>query len=262
MFSLEDLLMEASCAEGAQMAQLSTASGDLNRKKVNKLIPVVNSALDEIFKRFVVRNEYVRILTQAGVRDYEIDPKHTAVNSNDPFILDDDFENKVIAITSLADLYGRTIPLNQSGKRDVQQVHKISNVTYGSNSIDIVQRKFSLTKYNVLRVPHGLEPTELIVGVRTAHKRIDLIPDNELETYDLSSISIDLPVSYRTAIIMYMFYRLMNAKGASSIGRSMYHEGDGYYGKFLKECDALQQSDSEVAEQIDYANCFERTGFV
>lgn len=261
MFTLEDLLSEASCAEGAQMAQLTTPDGVLDKKKVNKLIPIVNSALDEIYKRFVVRNTYIRVLTLKGVRDYTISPEFTSINSNDPYILDDDFDVPVVAITSIADTCGRNIPLNKSSKQDVIQAHDISNVRYGVSNVDLVHRKFSTPKYNVLRVPQDLEPTELILGVRVAHKRIELFDPSELPNADLSSIEIDLPVTYRTAMIYYLFARIMNAKGASSIGRSMYHEGDGYYGKFLKECDSLKQSDSEVNEQIDYANCFKRTGF-
>lgn len=262
MFTVEELLQEAASAEGAQMVQLVNKDGKLNRHKLNNLIPIINSALDEIYTRFVVSNIYITLLTQAGVRDYEIDPKHVVGVSNDPYIQDEEFVSPVLSITSLADKWGRSIPLNQASKKDAKQVHNISNVTYGSNNIDLIHRKFYTPKYNVLRVPQDLEPSELVLGVKVTHKRIPLIPDDELETFDLTSLDIDLPLSYRSAIIFYIFYRLMNAKGASSIGRSMYHEGDGYYGKFLKACDALKHSDSEVGEQIDYATCYERTGFI
>lgn len=261
MFTVQDLILEAVAAEGSQLANIVRKDGTYNPSKINSIIPVINSALDEVYARFVIANTYVTLETREGVKDYVLSADNSIGVNSDGYILDEDFNSPVIAITSLQDEFNRTLDLNSKTKRDPGNPTHIP-ITVGRGPLDIVYRKFSTPKYNVLRVPSNLGTTRLIVGLRVSHPHFSLVPDSELETFDLSQYEVDLPVTYRTAMIYYMFSRLLNARGASTIGRNIFHEGDSYLDKFYRECDAIRSSDSEVNEQIDYANNYQRTGFV
>lgn len=265
MINVEEIFSEIAVAEGAQYSPVVTPDGALDRTKLNSLITVLNAGLDDIFKRFVVRNHTIIVETREGKRDYLLDPEFNLSINPDGYIDDIDegyaFDSPVIAITGLRSEYGVELRLNQRDRLQMDReaapkgLYSYGNMNYGNYN-------FLTPKYNLLRCPNNLGLVRLYVDIRTSHPRIPFIPDDQLTTFDLSTLTIDLPYTYRTAIVYYMMSRLFNSKGALTIGRSMFHEGNNYYDKFIRECDSLRASDSEVTEQIDSVNGFIQKGFI
>lgn len=265
MITVEEIFKELVVGEASQYAQVVTPAGQLDTKKLNNLITILNAGLDEIFKRFVVRNTTLIVQTREGKRDYLLDPSfNLSVNSDgyiDDLVEGFEFDAPLIAITGLRSEYGVELRLNQKD-RSLAQREAAPKGLYSYGNMNRGNYNFLIPKYNVLRCPNGLGSCRLMVDVRCTHARIPFIPDDQLSTFDLTTLSVDLPYTYKTALVYYMVSRLFNSKGALTVGRTMFHEGNNYYDKFLRECDSLKQSDSEVTEQVDSTNGFIQKGFI
>lgn len=265
MIGVDEVFDEIVVAEGAQYAQIVTPDGALNRTKLNSLITMLNAGLDDIFKRFMVCNTTIIVRTREAQRDYLLDPEFNMSVNSDGYIDDTQegysFDAPVIAITGLRTERGVELRLNQRDRMLVEReappagLQPVGSAYKGNYN-------FLTPKYNLLRCPQSLGASTLYVDLRTGHKRIPFIPDNELDTFDLSTLVIDLPYTYRTALVYYMMSRLFNSKGALTVGRTMFHEGNNYYDKFIRECDSLRVSDSEVTEQVDSINGIIQKGFI
>ena len=265
MIGVDELLDEIVVAEGAQYAQIITPDGELNRTKLNGLLAILNAGLDDIFKRFMVCNTTIIVNTREGQRDYLLDPEFNLSGNPDGYIDDTQegfsFNAPVIAITGLRTERGVELRLNQRDRMLVER----EATPIGLNPVGSAYKgnyNFLTPKYNLLRCPNSLGASTLYVDLRTGHKRIPFIPDDQLDSYDLSTLTVDLPYTYRTAIVYYMMSRLLNAKGALTVGRTLFHEGNNYYDKFIRECDSLRVSDSEVTEQIDSVQGIIQKGFI
>lgn len=265
MIGVDEVFDEIVVAEGAQYAQIVTPDGELNRTKLNSLITMLNAGLDDIFKRFMVCNTTIIVRTRENQRDYLLDPEFNLSVNSDGYIDDTQegysFDAPVIAITGLRTERGVELRLNQRDRMLVEReappagLHPVGSAYKGNYN-------FLTPKYNLLRCPQSLGASTLYVDLRTGHKRIPFIPDTELDTFDLSTLVIDLPYTYRTALVYYMMSRLFNSKGALTVGRTMFHEGNNYYDKFIRECDSLRVTDSEVTEQVDSINGIMQKGFI
>lgn len=264
MILLSDFLNELCDGEGSQTASVVTNStGKLNPAKVNGIINILNSALNDIFTRFVVSKTEVILKTTRDVRDYKIDPENIYHPDTNPdgFILTD-APFRVHAITDVRTLEGKPLNLNQKDKLINDYVKYQYELNDGYIDLRNITNSFYTLSYNTLRVPAKLDNSEIIVTLRAGHPRIENIPDAEIETFDYDSVFIDLPENYRTALIYYTISRLMNAKGAQNLGQSMFHEGDNYYRKYLQECELLKSSDTEVSEVPDFKNHIKNYGFI
>lgn len=253
MILLSDVINELVSGEAGQIASVVTkSSGQFNRNKTNDILVIVNAALKEIYKRFIVANDMVQITTQEGVRDYLIDIKNKVGINPDGFIASN-FNKEVIAILGVHDMAGNALKFNRMTDVELNELTPtVDTPLYGV---------FSLSQYNKLRTPPLLAGTQLQLRIRAGHVLFPMVPAENLLTFDLNSVEMDLPYTYQTAIVYYMLSRLMNSKGAENLGRSPFHEGNNYYEKFLRECESLRQSDSEVVKQIDYSQNYQRTGF-
>lgn len=265
MILLSDYLNELCDGEGSQAAAVVTAStGKINPKKVNGIINILNAALTHLFTNFVLEKTEVVIRTKRDTFSYKIDPANIFHPDTNPdgFIMPTD-PFRVLAITDVRTYNeGIALPLNQQNK--LRKDHAGYQFEHSDGYVPARYCNHSLhtASYNVLRVPHNLDDSELIVSLRTTHPKIPLIPDAEIQTFDYDSVVINLPENYLTALIYYTMSRLMNSKGAQNLGQSMFHEGDNYYRKYLQECEILKGSDSEVSEVPDMNNRHRNYGFI
>lgn len=265
MILLSDFLDELCVGEGSQIASVVTkSSGKLNPEKVNGIISILNAALKDIFKRFVVQKTEVILNTKIGQLDYKLDNSaifHPVDNPTGYLVSATPFS--VIAVTGIRTLKeGIQMPLNQQNKL----IHSQGQYQYEHNSGYVPAcyntHSFHTVSYDTLRIPHNLDSSSLVVSLRAGHKKIAQIPAEQVESFDYDSVVIDLPETYNTALIYYTISRLLNSKGAETIGRGIFHEGDNYYDKYVRECETLKVSDSEEAEIPDMNLGLSRFGFI
>lgn len=265
MILLSEFLNELVDGEGSQVASVVTAStGQLNPKKVNGIINILNAALTDVFTRFLLVKTEVILKTKRDLCIYKIDNDHIFhpdtnpdgyVHAAEPF--------KLLAITDVRTLNeGITMPLNRQNKFIKDHAAYQFTLTDGYVPARHNSHSFHTSGYSTLRTPLKLDDSELILSLRTGHPRIENIPADKLQDFDYDSVLIDLPESYRTALIYYTMSRLMNAKGAQNLGQSMFHDGDNYYRKYLQECELLKSSDTEVSEVADLQQVFRNSGFI
>lgn len=261
MIYLGDLIDELVAAEGSQTAMVVTKStGEVSPTKVNSIIKIINAGLIDIFKRFYVANTEHILNTTTGTGKYLIDPANVKTDANPTGFIEGDPNFNVIAITSVrtADC-GRQLPLNTQNKMNHAYAY-----THNNGLIDANNVKYGVytSRYNVLHVPESMASSRLILSLRVCPSRIDEIPDDQVETFDYNSVVIPLPPIYTTALVYYVIARLSNPKGAETIGRTIFHEGNNYFQKYLQECESLKASDSEVSEIPDMGGNKSRFGFI
>lgn len=262
MILLSDLIDELVAGEGSQTASLVTkSSGEFNPLKLNSIITMVNAALADIYKRFLVNRATVVLEAIYGAGDYELSQVNEVGKGGGEFLLPGSLPGEVTAITGVR-TYPSNVPLrlnqNDRPRYDLDGGNVLPAYEESLNRLG----SLSTPRYNVLRVPTDVGGRAFYVDVRCAHPKIPQVPKDQQATTDTSLIQIDLPYVYKTALAYYLIHRLTNAKGAESIGRTIFHEGNNYYEKYVRECDILRQSDTEQAELITFNNNFRRTGFV
>lgn len=242
---------------------------DLDKKIIlpsnyNRLITAVNAALSDISTRFVLQQSELHIKTRTGLRDYVLDPFVLVNGGEDSYIVADEnnpFDRQVIGILGISDLEGRQLKLNGTSSyspKDVLQTLPYTDRVDG-HSQNLV---FSTPDYRTLRVPINLEPSDILVNYRASYRIIPQIEPQQMRPEILESIQIDIPNAYLTAICFYVAHRYANAKGAETIGRGMFHQGNNYRSMYESECMRLSNTIGDVAKVPDFTSRMAQKGFI
>lgn len=250
--------------QGAEFNQHATVTGFggeavIDPKEYNRLINLVNAGIVDLHKRFDLKKNSLQLQTTEGNVKYMLSSANALSKNPDGFILDsieDPFNDDLIEITSITTPKGRELILNNRSERVLH-----NEVT----TVDIEELCESLytLDYRTLRVPMYLRDSVLTIHYKsTGKKLLPIVDANGVVITEPTDVVIEMPVPYLNALTFYVAYRLYNAKGAETLGRVMFHEGNNYQTMYQNEIITLSQAGLENDTMISDVDTFHSRGFV
>lgn len=210
-------------------------SGAIPQASWNRIITHINLGLTELYKRFDLKQVELPIEVVAGTLDYDLKGAGDFIEIMHVFNSDNveiPLNNRV---TSISKEWGAAQPI-------VDRVH--TNIP------------------SVLSVNPQMLPQVLTVVYKAGHVAIPKIADNELDGFDLTSVAIELPVTYLEALLYFIASRIFNPMDQGSIqNRQPFHSGNNYYSKYEAACAQLMTKGLDISEKLD-TGLFQRKGFI
>lgn len=261
MILFSDIIEQLQSSELSLNRYTDTKTNEFERKYYNHVIGWLNTALSDIYMKFIISHGSCIIQTTAGKYSYDLVKANALTENVDGFILDSldsPFEDDVLEIIGVESLHGKTLRFN------VADSH-ISNHHYNVNrelsySLENCELPFMSPKYKVLRTPFGLEASQIRVKYKAGHKRIDNILDPD--TFDTDSLAIQLPYSFLMAIVYFITSRALNAKGTERAGQGLFNEGSSFYAKYISEVKNLKDNMNNLEQTTEVHDVFGLRGFV
>lgn len=250
--------------QGAEFNQLSVVlesggEATVDPKEYNRLISIINAGISDLHRRFDLNKNTLRIKTTEGVVKYELSSDNAISKNVNGFILDtvdDPFTDDIIEITSLVTPQGRDLILNNYSERVLR--NELQTFT-----IEELCESIYTLNYRTLRVPVNLRDSEIIVNYKSSGKKLQPIVDADgVVITQPENVVIELPVPYLNALTYFVAYRVYNSKGAETIGRGMFHEGNNYRSMYESALNALSISGLENDTMISDVSMFHSRGFV
>lgn len=250
--------------QGAEFNSLSIVENEggeahVDTKEYNRLIKLVNAGLAELHKRFNLKSGSVMIQTTEGVPKYVLDSKYAKSTNPDGYILDsveDPFTDDILEITRITSLEGRELILNNRSRLSQHR----AGTTVPVN--ELCESLFTLD-YRTVRVPVYLRDSQLLVMYKSSGTKIKDIVDNSGDIIKQpEEVVIELPAAYINALTYYVASRVYNSKGAETIGRGIFHEGNNYRSSYEAEINTLLAAGLEVDVMVEDNVGFYKRGFV
>lgn len=243
---------EQLCA--AEFSKLFEGDGaELKAQSLPKINAIIQGGINDLNKKFSVRENEILVRTQEGKEVYELVPAN-AVSSNNPdaFIIDSDedpFKGDIMQIFRITDSTGKSLWLNT----DVAWLVPTDNI-FGNKPGMLDYSGVNMLSYNTLKLHKQNSLGDILVQYKAKMKPMDLSVGPE-ETY------IDLPDHFLNALVLYVASRRYNPMGAETIGRGMFHEGNNYWSKYQEEVADLKANLGSIASTGETTN-FIRNGWV
>ena len=243
---------EQLCA--AEFSKLFEGDGaELKAQSLPKINAIIQGGINDLNKKFSVRENEILVRTQEGKEVYELVPAN-AVSSNNPdaFIIDseeDPFKGDIMQIFRITDSTGKSLWLNT----DVAWLVPTDSI-FGNKPGMFDYSGVNMLSYNTLKLHKQNSLGDILVQYKAKMKPMDLSVGPE-ETY------IDLPDHFLNALVLYVASRRYNPMGAETIGRGMFHEGNNYWSKYQEEVADLKANLGSIASTGETTN-FIRNGWV
>ncbi len=212
---LSDIYEKLAYGEFSMLAVGDVDSNTPGDQDYNNLIPIINLGLLDLYKRFPLKNNSVKLTLDATVTKYQLSPDYLVSNtsSTQPIkYLDDTVEcvmdSGVIKLEAVYTSAGQDLLTSSS--------EKLGEV--------------SLAEYNTLRVHTPVHGTELVVKYRAAHKSIPI------EVHEADEVEISLPIVMEEALLLYIAY-----KKHLSINTDGLNEGMQLLNRYEAVCAALKR---------------------
>lgn len=238
----------------AELSKLFEGEGDqLNPESLPKINTIIQGGINDLNKRFSIRENEVLVRPKLGKELYELIPANALSSGNpDAFIIDDasnPFVGDIMQIFRITDVHGCSMWLNQ----DIAVMHPVDNI-FGNRPSIFTYEGINLTAYNTLKLPHDFGTGDLLVQYKAKMKPLNTsVPPDQCY--------IDLPDHFLNALVWYVASRKYNPMGAETIGRGMFHEGNNYWSKYIEECNDLKANLGSIASTGETTN-FQRNGWV
>jgi hypothetical protein len=210
-----------------------------------KLLPSVQLGLTELHKQFALKECYLTLALQDGIRDYSLTKAFAVSNtrSSEPvkYLLDSasPFQDDLLKVQKIFGTYQDEtyeIPLNTA-----------------DNS-----RSIRTPAYNKLRLPTDtetapwlLESPTLEIVYRADHPALDV----NVARVAPSVIDIDIPSSHTEALCLYIASRVYNPIGMTP---GAMHEGNNFYTKFMASVQQLKADGYEVDNDAENLKAYDR----
>ena len=248
--------------QGAEFNSLAIVEGKggearVKRSEYNRIISMVNAGLQVLHQRFELSKNVLYLKTTKGKTTYVLEKSNAISNNQDGFIIDtieNPFEDDILEILSIFSPHGRELLLNSYTEQYVRDPLVLDV------DVDCLYTSLYTLDYRTLRIPHNLIDTTLTVTYRSSGKNLKELVDPLNDPID--DIIIGIPASYMNALTYYVASRVYNSKGAETIGRGIFHEGNNYKTSFEQECAQLKAVGFENDVMITDNSNFYNRGFV
>lgn len=201
-----------------ELANLSIGKPQWDDAKFSytKLIQCISLAYLELHKRFSLKKEYVLLNTLETRTKYPLIAAHASsntVSTEDKFIIDSTespFPDNIVKIDAVLD-------------------DKMQPVTYNTTTFEDQVR---ILDYRTLGIPDPTKVPVLNLVCRGLPAPIQLEQQEDIETYE-----IDLPETYRVALLCYAAGRVYINRGAENATNN---ESAIFYSRFEQACAEIQ----------------------
>ena len=232
---------------------LSEGDADmLKPASLPKTNAIIQAGINDLNKRFSVRENYLLLRTVPEKEVYELIPANAVSSGNpDAFIIDsaaDPYTGDLMQILRVTDSTGQSLWLNT----DVAHIQPVDNI-FGRRPSVFTYDGINMLAYNTLKLHKDAVLGDLLVHYKAKMKPMNLALAPE-------QVYIDLPDHFLNALVLYVASRKYNPKGAETIGRGMFHEGNNYWSKYIEECNDLKANLGSIASTGETTN-FERNGW-
>lgn len=222
----------------AELSMLFEGEGaTLSAASLPKINSIIQAGINDLNKKFSVREKEILVRISDDISVYELIPANT-VSSGNPkgFILDsvqDPYLGDLMSIIKVSDDRGEELRLNADTSKN---------------------RGIYTPAYNTIKLDPKSIKGDMLIKYKARIKPMDL-SGSPKNTY------IDLPDHFLNALVLYVASRRYNPKGAETIGRGMFHEGNNYWSKYTEECNDLKANLASTGSVGDNTN-FYRGGWV
>lgn len=224
----------------------------LDPASIPKINSIIQAGIHDLNKKFSIKESELLLRTKLGKEVYELVPANALSNGSPyAFIIDSvesPFLGDIMQIIRVTDGTGKSLWLNE----DIAAIQPTDNV-FGKHGGIFTHQGVNMLSYNTLKLHKDHDLGDLLVHYKAKIKPMDtsVTPDNTF---------IDLPDHFINALVLYVASRKYNPKGAETIGRGMFHEGNNYWGKYKEECDELKANLGSIASMGETTN-FIRNGW-
>lgn len=238
----------------AELSMLFEGEGaSLSAASLPKINSIIQAGINDLNKKFSVREKEILVRISDNINVYELIPAN-AVSSGNPkgFILDsvqDPYLGDLMSIIKVSDDRGEELRLNAD-----TSMHYATEGVFGNNLNIYKNRGVYTPAYNTIKLDPKSIKGGMLIKYKARIKPMDL-------TGSPKSTYIDLPDHFLNALVLYVASRRYNPKGAETIGRGMFHEGNNYWSKYTEECNDLKASLASTGSVGDNTN-FYRGGWV
>lgn len=241
---------EQLCA--AEFSLIIDGDGDtLRPESLPKINAIIQAGINDLNKRFAVRENELLLRVSEDKNVYRLTVDNAISNNPNGFIIDSDddpFLGDVMQIVRINDSTGASMWLNT----DIAAIVPQENI-YGTRPSIYTNKGINMLAYDTLKFHRNHTAEDLLVTYKAKLKPMDLrlSPEN---------VIIDLPEHFLNALVLYTVTRKYNPKGAETIGRGMFHEGNNYWTKFIEEIADLKANLGSIASTGESTN-FNRNGW-
>ena len=241
------------------------AVGDMDTMTINvedypKIIPSLNLALTELYKRFPIRIEEVIIRQEPQISTYYLHSRYAMTNdkSSEPikYIHDsvyEPFTDNVLRIEQVFNELGTEIPINTNiDYGEDEDYNSLKYEPYLGTSVDYDFQSIVTPTYNSLQIlPHPVGQNNLLVKYRASHHLIkvsaNLVP---------GETEVDVPLSMLEPLLLYVGGRIhANMHGEDP------NSGAGFIAKFEASCKKIEDLNLFNKGNVNNTK-LERTGWV
>lgn len=216
--NLAELFEKLSFGELSNLYIGESGEGGIPEEKRKAIISHINFALTDLHTRFPIKERDVVIQSYDQISIYYLRPEYSHLNT-DPlpeykYIIDspwDKFTGDVVRITQVYNEVGAPLPMNDS-----EQWASVFTKSFDS-----------------LQINHPSNESAFSVTYRANHPKIPL------DTADLASVQIELPVPYEEALMYYVASRVYTNMGAPE----HLTKGQIFMGKYEAKCLFIQEND-------------------
>lgn len=261
MILFSDIIEQLESSELSLVRYTDPKTGVFEPKFYNHVIGWLNTALSDIYIKFIISHGSCVIKTAPGKYNYELIKANALTESPTGFIIDSidaPFEDDVLEIIGAETLHGRELRFNVNGSTLSNSHYDINHES--SFSLERCELPFMSPKYKVFRTPLGLEESLIRIKYKAGHKRIPNIADPI--TFDKDSLVIQVPYAFLMAIVYFITSRALNAKGTERAGQGLFNEGSSFYAKYASEVKNLKDNMNNLQQTDEQIDVFSLRGFV
>lgn len=264
MIFLDDIIAYLREGEASQIYITDLVTKKVNGEGVNRIITMINAALADLSIQFDLGQRTCKLLVTPDKRRYRLVTRQARTVNPDGYILDsldDPFDTDALEIVAVTNANGISYPLNSS--KAIDELAWIRQRSTMSTVLDKQVKPFVSPKWGELIVPPSYKEGILNVRYKAAAARLKQVTvlDNGSVGEDTSTVFIDLPTIFETAICYYVVMRLVSPKGTERAGQQVYSESSSYYAKYMGEVDKIRALLNNNSTTADTVTSFELGGF-
>lgn len=212
----------------------SDNQGGISKDRINYVINIINLGLVDIYQNFKLKTVYKNIPIEGGKTVYEV---------ND--------DKDVLEIIDIIDSNGISIPINNTPNFMNQYQIEYSSGFY-----------VELTTPTTLKLGKGIIGTYFTIQYKALHNRLSTVTAQELDTFDPTTVDMELPYVYLNALTYFVAHKLATSKNLQGIlGRSPFHVGNNYKARYDAELMSLRNNGYDIGNMLTDNN-FIGSGFV
>jgi hypothetical protein len=230
---LQEIFDQLSTGEFSQLRVGGQDMGVINETNYPTVLPHINLALIDIFKRFHLKEGQIKLEVQPNLVSYTLNSIYgeSSRRSKEPIRYIKDigtpFMDDIIKIERVFTDAGVVVPLNDWADNYSCHTPSVRTLT--------IPREIAVPAADT---PDWLRTKNLRIVYRASHPLISI----PIGLFDPARVEIDMPYSHLMALLYFIASRIHNPIGMTN----EFHAGNSYYAKYLQACQDLENQGLQI----------------